>query len=173
MTLFIFDKDGTICRSKSGQKFINSVADQELIPGVAEKCAELRAQGHTLAIASNQGGMAFKFMSFEDACDIVKHAAELINADFWADFWRFCPHHPMASGPLGVICDCRKPQPGLLKGIMDSLGFTAEDTIFIGDMEIDRQAAETAGVKFIWAWDFFGNTTGFWNNQIAEYSDWR
>jgi phosphoglycolate phosphatase-like HAD superfamily hydrolase len=31
-----------------------------------------------------------------------------------------------------------------------------EETIFIGDMETDRQAAEAAGVKFIWAWEFFG-----------------
>ena len=74
--LYIFDKDNTLCRSKSGQKFINSVADQELIPGVAEKCAELRAQGHTLAVASNQGGVAWGYMDYHTAHAIVKNAAE-------------------------------------------------------------------------------------------------
>lgn len=59
MSLYIFDKDGTICRSKSGKQFINSPEDQELIPGVKEKINELKAYDHKIAIASNQGDVAF------------------------------------------------------------------------------------------------------------------
>lgn len=75
--LYIFDKDGTVCRSKSGQKFINSWEDQELIPGRGEKIAELKAQGRKIALASNQGGVAFGFMSYDEAEEIMAHAADL------------------------------------------------------------------------------------------------
>lgn len=88
--LYIFDKDGTICQSKSGQKFINTIDDQELIPGVLEKCRQLTNKGHELAIASNQGGVAFGILSYDEAHDIVEHAADLIEATGFM----FSPFHP-------------------------------------------------------------------------------
>jgi len=157
--LFIFDKDGTICESRTGKKFINSVADQRLILDVAEKCAELREQGHLLAVASNQGGVAWGFMDHETARRIVMHAADLISA---VD-WEFCPHHPDATVEEITSetyrycrrCQCRKPEPGMIFDLImrwSSLNLTT----FIGDRPEDQQAAEAAGVKFVWAWEFFG-----------------
>ncbi len=35
------------------------------------------------------------------------------------------------------------------------LGVNPEETLFVGDMESDRQAAENAGCDFVWARDFF------------------
>ncbi len=155
--LFIFDKDGTICQSKFGNKFINSLADQELIPGVAGKCEKLRAQGHMLAVASNQGGVAWGFMNFDDASAIVAHSANLIGARDYI----FCPHHPdVPNDPkysrlkeYHIECNCRKPKPGMLFDL--ALFFKSAQVIFIGDMLTDKQAAEAFGCKFIWAWEFF------------------
>lgn len=149
--LYIFDKDGTICRSKSGAKFINSADDQELIPNVAERCAELRADGHALAVASNQGGVAFGIMTESEAEQIVKHAAQLINADAW----NVCPHHPAGNNEFAIECNCRKPGSQMIFDIMVVLGYTASDTIFVGDRPEDEGAAVTAGIGFVWAKDFF------------------
>ena len=151
MSLIIFDKDNTIARSKSGQKFINEVDDQELIPGVKEKCEELIAQGHTLAIASNQGGVAFDFMTYQAASDIVRHSAELIGADHW----EFCPHHPNGTVfDYAVDSRDRKPGPGMLEKV--SFFFSIEDVTFVGDRPEDKQAAKRFGCKFRWAWEYFG-----------------
>ena len=79
--LYIFDKDGTICQPNDGSKFINKIEQQELIPGVSEKCSSLISQGHHLAIASNQGGGAFGIMSANEAEAIVCDAARLIKAN--------------------------------------------------------------------------------------------
>ena len=56
MKLAVIDKDGTLTTSVSGAKFPQSPTDQKLLPGVKEAIDRLRADGWTLAIASNQGG---------------------------------------------------------------------------------------------------------------------
>ena len=152
--LFIFDKDGTICHSASGQKFINSKDDQELIPGVLEKVEVLRKDGHTLAVASNQGGVAWGIMSEVEADLIVAHAATLIGAEDW----RMCPYHPKGSKPeYARESTCRKPSPGMILELMESLAFLPDQTIFIGDRDEDEGAAQAAGVEFIWEKEFFSD----------------
>jgi phosphoglycolate phosphatase-like HAD superfamily hydrolase len=39
---------------------------------------------------------------------------------------------------------------------MRDCGAAPGETLFVGDTEIDREAARRAGVSFVWAWDFFG-----------------
>lgn len=151
MSLYIFDKDKTLVGPLEGPP-ANTIAEQKLLPGVAEKCAKLRAQGHTLAIASNQGGVAWGFITEEGAYALIEHAAGLIGAEAVA----MCPHHPKGKiARYAIECSRRKPAPGMLLALMQRLGFHASKTIYVGDMDSDREAARTAGVKFIWAKDFF------------------
>jgi D-glycero-D-manno-heptose 1,7-bisphosphate phosphatase len=56
--LIVFDKDGTLTQPISGNTFVQHPEDQQLRPGVAQKLEQLRAEGWTMAIASNQGGCA-------------------------------------------------------------------------------------------------------------------
>lgn len=156
MALFIFDKDGTICQHRDGpDKFINSIEDQVLMPGVADKIAVLKADGHKVAIASNQGGVAWGYMTYHQARAIVAHAARLIRADTWL----LCPHHPDAPDEkYGIHCRCRKPLPGMLLDLSVDERMRVDDIadiVFVGDMETDQQAAEAAGVRFEWAAEFF------------------
>lgn len=172
--LIIFDKDGTLTTKRGGgdPPIPNHVDEQIALPGVVEKCDELRAQGHTLAIASNQGGVAFGYLSYTEACRLVAHAADLIKADLW----ELCQHHPKATGRLGHECPRRKPAPGMLLSIMRATGFDAADTIMVGDMESDKQAAEAAGVRFVWAKDFFGWEEDDAHNaylEVAERQYWQ
>ncbi len=149
--LVIFDKDGTLIASH-GNRPANAIAEQQLLPGVAEMCAALRAEGHTLAVASNQGGVAWGFISEAEAQALVAHVADLVGASAW----EMCPHHPGGRiAEYAIECECRKPKPGMLLSLMERLGYSADDTIYIGDQESDRQAAQEAGVEFIHADDFF------------------
>ncbi len=153
--LYIFDKDMTLVHHHTDEKFINNIADQVLMPNVAEKCAKLREAGHTLAIASNQGDVAFGIMTEEEAEDIVRHAADLIQASAWA----MCPHHPDGTiAKYAIKCKCRKPGPNMIFQFVLALNYTSQDIIFIGDMETDRQAAQAAGVEFRWANEFFNQS---------------
>jgi D-glycero-D-manno-heptose 1,7-bisphosphate phosphatase len=151
--LIIFDKDGTLCRSRSGQTFINSADDQELIPGVLEKIKDLKTQGAKIAIASNQGGVAFGHMSYSEAWAIMEHAEDLIEADEFI----FCPDHPKGTVPEYTSdSPYRKPGPKMITETADNLHVPLSGVLFVGDRPEDEQAAKAAGVDFMWAKDFFG-----------------
>ncbi|NLX08242.1 MAG: HAD-IIIA family hydrolase [Chloroflexi bacterium] len=149
--LIIFDKDDTLVHSLDGRP-ANTLDEQVLIDGVVERCAQLRAEGHTLAIASNQGGAAFGYFSVADAHALVAQVAKAIGAQHYA----VCVCHPHGSVPGAAReSEYRKPNPGMLLYLMDALGFGAGDTIYVGDRDDDREAANRAGVRFAWAQEFF------------------
>ena len=78
MKLLVLDKDGTLTRTKSGHTFVQHPEDQVLIDGVAEAIAAYAADGWTMAIASNQGGVAAGFKSLDDAIAEMEYAMKLI-----------------------------------------------------------------------------------------------
>lgn len=152
-SLIIFDKDGTLCRNKNGQTFNNHPNEQEMIPGVVEVCHKLFEDGIDLAIASNQGGVAFGYLTFEDMILMVTEAAVAIKAHVI----RACPDHPKGSVyPFNRPSTYRKPESGMLTSIMDELSANPDVVLMVGDRDEDLQAAENAGVEFMWAWEFFG-----------------
>lgn len=156
MSLYIFDKDNTLVfNSVNPNKSPNKTEEQKVLPNVLEKLAELRTQGHMIAIASNQGGVAWGFISFDQARELMQDCANKIGGAHW----QFCPHDLRAAGKgvvqYAIACECRKPMPGMIEELGSRWGYLMENIIFVGDQESDRQAAENAGVKFIWAKDFF------------------
>lgn len=56
LKLAVLDKDGTLTQPISGARFPQNPQDQGLMPGVRGAIDRLRADGWSLAIASNQGG---------------------------------------------------------------------------------------------------------------------
>ena len=175
MKLLILDKDGTLVKPKSGARFVQHPEDQELLPGVADAIARYAAEGWTMAIASNQGGVAAGYKTLDDAIAEMKFCLNLLPQI--ADSV-FCPD----DGKTLILCDrldyldisrhwehlggFRKPSPGMLKyHIMTRLATLADiragypqesgyPALMVGDMERDRNAAENAGIDFIWAHDF-------------------
>ena len=161
MSFFVFDKDGTLTRSKSGKEFCNSVEDQELIPGVLEKLTEIRETDPNaqFLIASNQGGVAFGYLTLEEANAMVKQALSDINGSLSV----FCPEHPEGTeSPYNVPSQYRKPGPGMILYLMSELDADPESVVYIGDRPEDQQAAEAAGIRFEWASDFFGREVPDW-----------
>lgn len=161
--LVIFDKDGCLCKSvtekKSGKTHApNRLEDQEYFDDVAPICKELIEQGNTLAIASNQGGVAFGIFSADEAELLVSSAAAYIGAAAH----RVCFYHPKGHvAPWNMEHRNRKPQPGMLIELMQQLNFTPANTIMVGDWKSDQEAAQAAGCGFIWAHEFFGRVNPF------------
>ena len=91
------------------------------------------------------------FLSLETARGLLRDLA--VAATGWAPpdpALQLCPH------PRDGACECRKPEPGMLLSIMRYYGVEAADTLFVGDAEVDREAAARAGTSFMWASDLFG-----------------
>ncbi len=161
--LIIFDKDGCLCKSvtdsKSGKTHApNRLEDQEYFEDVALMCAELIAAGNTLAVASNQGGVAFGIFAADEAELLVSSAAEYIGAKAY----RVCFYHPKGHvAPWNTEHRNRKPNPGMIQELMAQFHVSPSNTIVVGDWKSDKEAAEAAGCGFVWAHEFFGRIDPF------------
>lgn len=169
MKLAIFDKDGTLTISKSGAKFVQHPEDQILLPGVAEGIALLKDDGWTVAIASNQGGVAAGHKSLGNAIDEMFFAMRLADIELG-----MAAHSYENEYGEAIFLDLqdgeqqwrpitnrqrkfRKPSDGMINYLASCMHGNRtwrcglDDVLFVGDRPEDHQAAAAAGVAFQWA----------------------
>lgn len=163
--LAIFDIDGTLTEIKPEIRerkprlvTPNNLGEQQPIPGVIEGLEKLREAGVQIALATNRGGVAFGYTTYEEAESLAQEAAELCGIPEAGIY--LCPYHAKARGPRADLRfaredDCRKPNPGMLNQALADYAASPEQAFFVGDRESDLQAAEQAGMRFYWAEDFF------------------
>lgn len=153
-TLYIFDADGTLrWTTVPGQPCPNRPGEWRLMPNVREILSHMPwgPDGPFLGVASNQGGVALGYLTQEMAYQLIE--ATLVEAIGCVPPRTIID---ICVCPPDTPCACRKPNPGMLLRIMRALHVDAADTLFIGDLETDREAARRAGVAFMWAHEFFG-----------------
>jgi len=136
-SLVIFDADGTLTPLRGSAI---GASRFETLPGVREKCAQLRAEGVTLAIASNQSDQ-------RRTPAIVQQLTWTCGAIGISDVGNL--YLMWATG------GAKKPSAHMLLALMKHYDISADKTLFVGDWETDRQAAEAAGVDFALSKDFF------------------
>ncbi|MDP2287947.1 MAG: HAD family hydrolase [Actinomycetota bacterium] len=145
----VLDRDGTI-NQDSG--YTHAPSELTILPGVISTLAELNAGGWGLLIASNQAGLArglFTVAQMEDFNQAL--IDQLAAVGILISGIAVCPHHPDGSVPeWSGICQCRKPETGLFDTLAKSYGLDLERTMFVGNSQIDREAAERAGMLFMW-----------------------
>jgi histidinol phosphatase-like enzyme len=62
----------------------------------------------------------------------------------------YCLHHPRAKvARLKAVCDCRKPEPGLLIEAAEALNIDLNKSWMIGDGLTDIEAGKKAGCRTI------------------------
>jgi HAD superfamily hydrolase (TIGR01662 family) len=134
--LIIFDLDGTLtpARTSSAAPF-----EQRLLPGVKEKCQELKQQGVKLAVATNQ--QKVKERQLQRHMDWID--SQLGGLTDWVYACREDAQH-------------MKPSPSMLQSTMVLRNIKNTDTLMVGDSIDDQKAALAAGVDFEWAATFFG-----------------
>ena len=136
--LVILDRDGVI--NHESDAFVKSPAEWVPIEGSVEAIVRLRDAGFTVAVATNQSGIARKLLDLPTLEAIHRKFRGLVK-DAGGDVGRivFCPHHPEDD------CDCRKPEPGLFLRLSRQYGVPLNGVPMIGDSERDIAAAQAAG----------------------------
>lgn len=116
-----------------------SVAECEILPGVPEAMARLKAAGFPLIVVTNQPDVARGAQT--------RDAVEAINAMLCArlpiDAVYVC-YHDNADR-----CDCRKPKPGMLLRAAAEHGLDLAASWMVGDRSGDVLAGAAAGCKTI------------------------
>ncbi len=140
MKLIILDRDGVI--NFDSEEYIKSPDEWNPIPGSLEAIADLKRAGFTIAVATNQSGIArglYDLKTLDAIHAKMQDTLSTLGGSIDAIF--FCPHHPDEG------CDCRKPNPGLLHQIAQHFSVNLNKIPFIGDSLRDLQAAQQAGCQ--------------------------
>jgi histidinol-phosphate phosphatase family protein len=158
------DRDGVINPS---QPEFHRAEGYELLPGVAEAIAEANRAGIPTIVITNQPAIAKGFMTFDEHQRIRAAMDRLLGAHgAFVDDYLFCPHHPETGfdgeiPELKTVCDCRKPNPGLLREAAQRHALDLTRSVMVGDTDRDRGAAQAAGTHFV-------HVGGDWSNPDGE-----
>jgi len=168
-SLHIFDLDGTLAKTW----------EAALLPGVANRVSRLEGK---VAVATNQAGVAWHAVEgqpYPEPSKVGRRLAEVAAAlprlknALWLVAigderlslpprrWRgLAAGVTQAASPLWVRTSSdlswRKPRPGMLLEACHAFAVAPEAALFIGDREVDAEAAEAAGIPFFCADRFFG-----------------
>jgi len=135
--LVLLDRDGTLVRDVP---YNGDPAKVEPMPGAREALDRLRAEGIRVAVVSNQSGVARGLLTAEQVEAVNARVDELLGP---FEACHVCPHGPDDG------CECRKPEPGLVKRALAEAGVVPDRAVLIGDIGSDVEAAAAAGVASI------------------------
>lgn len=142
------DRDGVVNYEIN---LLHRSEDLRLIPGAAEAIRIINRAGYLAIIVTNQPVIARNLCSVSDLDNIHAKLESLLGKEgAYLDKIYYCPHHPDKGYPeerpeYKIVCDCRKPKPGLLLKAAKDFNIDLENSVMIGDRLSDIQAGEAAG----------------------------
>jgi len=131
----LLDRDGTLVSDVPYNRDPSRVAP---VPGAREALDRLRSEGITLAVVSNQSGIARGLVTEDEVRAVNARVEELLGP---IAQWFFCPHGE------DDRCGCRKPAPGMVLRAASALGVRPSECALIGDTGADVGAALAAGAR--------------------------
>ncbi|HKS15166.1 MAG TPA: D-glycero-beta-D-manno-heptose 1,7-bisphosphate 7-phosphatase [Pseudomonas sp.] len=140
MKLLILDRDGVI--NHDSDAYIKSLEEWIPIPGSIEAIAQLSKAGWTVAVATNQSGIARGYYPLATLNAMHARLRELVaEAGGEVGLIVYCPHGPDEG------CECRKPKPGMLRAIAEQYQVSLAGVWFVGDSSGDLEAARAVDAQ--------------------------
>ena len=140
------------------------------VEGAQEAIKFLNDQGFYVFVVTNQSGVG-RGLYDEDAVIRLHHWMQerLARVAAHVDHFFYCPHHPEATvARYRQLCDCRKPQPGMIAAAIDRWPVALRRSFLIGDKPSDLAAAQAAGIPgFLFSG---GNLLGFVTGLLGQTS---
>ena len=142
------DKDGTLL---ADIPYNVDPARMRFAPGAFQGLARLATLGLPLIVISNQPGVAMGKFAIDKLVPVRKQLEQMfVLAGAHLDGFYYCPHHPEGVHPAyTILCECRKPAPGLLTIAAQRRGIDLTQSWFIGDILDDVEAGRRAGCHTI------------------------
>jgi D-glycero-D-manno-heptose 1,7-bisphosphate phosphatase len=144
------DRDGTINKYVG---FLRNIDNFELIEGAAEAIKLINQSGYLAIVVTNQPVIARGEVTWEQLNEIHRKMETLLGKEgAYVDGLYICPHHP-DKGFAGerpeykIVCDCRKPKPGLLLRAAKDFNIDLSKSYMIGDDDRDVEAGINANCK--------------------------
>lgn len=138
------DRDGTINEQMG---YINHLSRFHLLPRAAAAIRLANNHHIPVVVISNQSGLARGYFPETLLVEVHEKMKRLLAAaGAYVDGIYVCPHHPDAKEEqYRAVCDCRKPQTGLLTTAARELDLDLSQSYVVGDRWSDLKAAERCG----------------------------
>ena len=160
------DRDGTLTEEVG---YVNHPKRLRLLPRSAEAIRRLNRSGVKAVMVTNQSGVARGYFT-EEVLQAVNEAlvSQLKAEGAYLDGLYVCVHHPtVGEPPYRTVCDCRKPEPGLLTRAAADLGLDLSRSWTVGDKISDVLAGRRAGTGSILVLTGYG--LGEWEFRRARW----
>lgn len=153
--LLIVDMDGTVRKPRSDRKFIERPGDQKVIQGAEEAIAYFASVGWKIIGVTNQAGVEAGKKSLTSCVKEQQQTMillpEIEEVYFCPDFagkkcYCVTPEETRDYSKHELSGTFRKPNPGMLLLVMGI--YNAGKIMFVGDRPEDKQAANSAKIKF-------------------------
>lgn len=141
-----FDRDGVL-NEEVGYLFERE--KYRRVGGAAEAVKFFNDRNYLVIVVTNQSGIARGFYTEDD----VKNLHNFMREDFKKsgakiDAFYYCPHHPEGTiERYKKICNCRKPEPGMILRACKDFEINPAQSFLIGDSERDIESGKRAGLQ--------------------------
>ncbi len=143
------DRDGVLIEDVH---LLTRADEIRLFEGVPQALRILQKSGFRLIVVSNQTVVARGLMGEAEVVNLQREVERRIaEAGGPAlDGFYFCPHHPSATlTAYRLVCQCRKPQAGLLRRAAAEQDLDLESSFMVGDRVTDIIAGSRAGCRTV------------------------
>lgn len=140
------DRDGTMIHEAG---YLSRLEDLRWFSWTPDAIRLLNRAGFAVCVTTNQGGIGLGFYTETFVRDLhARMAATLEASGARVDGWYFCPHHPSAViEALRRDCECRKPNPGMVRQAAAEHGIDLSRSFVVGDKLADVGLANRAGAR--------------------------
>lgn len=151
------DRDGTLVEEAG---YLDRLERLVFFPYSVDAVRVLNRAGLAVVIVTNQAGIARGIFKETFVAEAHRHITERLAAGgARVDAFYYCPHHPEAViETYRQSCDCRKPQPGLLKRAAADLDLALDQSFVVGDRWHDLEAGQRVGARGVLVRTGYGRT---------------
>src|SRR6185503_16606407 len=156
-TAVFLDRDGTLVEEAG---YLDRLERLVFFPYSIDAVRSLNRANLTVVIVTNQAGVARGIFKEAFVAEAHQHITGRLSAGgARVDGFYYCSHHPEAAiEQYRKSCDCRKPQPGLLRQAAHELDHALDRSFVVGDRWHDLEAGQRVGARGVLVRTGYGKT---------------
>lgn len=162
------DRDGTLIEEMG---YLDRLDRLQFFPYTVDAVRCLNRAGLAVVLITNQAGIAKGMFDEQFVGDTHQRVtAHLLAGGARLDGIYYCPHHPDATvDRYRVACDCRKPEPGLLRRAATDLHLDLARSFIVGDRTNDVGAGRAVGTRTVLVRTGYGSVTERSGGDSADF----
>lgn len=142
------DRDGTMVEEAG---YLDRLERLVFFPYTVDAVRLLNQAGFAVIVVTNQAGIARGLIKESFVAEAHRHISERLAAGgARVDGYYYCPHYPRGIvQELSGQCNCRKPQPGMLRQAAEDHQLDLSRSFVVGDRWHDVELAQNVGAQGI------------------------